>query len=317
MPPPTAPFRDFTLGEEDWEAVHIAAWLHDCGKVTTPEYIVDKATKLEALYDRIHEIRMRFEVLKRDAEIACWQAIAGGADEATARAALAAAWALLDEEFAFVAACNEGGEEMDPARIERLQRIAARTWLRTLDDRLGVSPDELRRKGPVVALPVREALLADKPEHRVARSAEELIPADNPWGFRLRVPALRYNRGELANLSIGRGTLTDEDRYKINEHIVQTIRMLDELPFPRHLKAVPEIADIFEALTAVDRPYKKGKTLSEAIGIMARMRDAGHIDPDLFALFLTSGVYRQYAERYMPRDCVDEVDVARLLGGQR
>ncbi len=237
---------------------------------------------------------------------------------------------------------------MDPARIERLQRIAARTWLRTLDDRLGVSPDELRRKGPVVALPVREALLADKPEHRVARSAEELIPADNPWGFRLRVPALRYNRGELANLSIGRGTLTDEDRYKINEHIVQTIRMLDELPFPRHLKAVPEIAgghhekmdgsgyprgltreqmspvarmmaiaDIFEALTAVDRPYKKGKTLSEAIGIMARMRDAGHIDPDLFALFLTSGVYRQYAERYMPRDCVDEVDVARLLGGQR
>lgn len=341
------PFRDFTLGEEDWEAVHIAAWLHDCGKVTTPEYIVDKATKLEVLYDRIHEIRMRFEVLKRDAEIACWQAIAGGADEAAARAALAAGWALLDEEFAFVAACNEGGEEIDPARIERLQQIAARTWLRTLDDRLGVSPDELRRKGPAVALPVLEALLADKPEHRVARGADELIPADNPWGFRLQVPALLYNRGELTNLSIGRGTLTDEDRYKINEHIVQTIRMLDELPFPRHLKAVPEIAgghhekmdgsgyprgltrdqmspvarmmaiaDIFEALTAVDRPYKKGKTLSEAIGIMARMRDEGHIDPDLFALLLSSGVYRQYAERYMPSACVDEVDVVRLLGRQ-
>lgn len=338
------PYRNFSLDDEDWEAVHIAAWLHDCGKVTTPEYVVDKATKLEAIHDRIHEIRMRFEVLKRDAEIACWKAVAGGADPGTEQATLAASLAVLDAEFAFVAACNAGGEAMDPADVVRLQRIAARTWLRTLDDRLGVSAEALRRMGPGPALPVREALIDDKPEHRIPRSLEDAIPADNPWGFRLKVPELLYNRGELTNLCIDRGTLTEEDRFKINEHIVQTIRMLSELPFPRHLRAVPEIAgghhekmdgsgyprgltreqmsptarmmaiaDIFEALTAVDRPYKKGKCLSEAVGIMARMRDAGHIDPELFALFLQSGVYRRYADRFMARACVDEVDVAAML----
>ena len=340
------PFRDFRLGEEDWEAVHIAAWLHDCGKVTTPEYVVDKATKLETLYDRIHEIRMRFEVLKRDATIAYWQARAEGADEAAAKGRLVETHAALDREFAFVAACNEGAESMAPEDVARLQQIARRTWQRTLDDRLGLSPEERRRRadaGPV-RLPVTEPLLADKPEHRYERGAMDLLPADNPWGFRLKVPALLYNRGELTNLSITRGTLTDEDRYKINEHIVYTIRMLSELPFPRHLRAVPEIAgghhekmdgsgyprglkggemslvarmmaiaDIFEALTAVDRPYKTGKRLSEAVSIMAGMRDRGHIDPDLFALFLRSGVYRRYAERFMQRKCVDEVDVDAML----
>ncbi|MCK6394547.1 HD domain-containing phosphohydrolase [Zoogloea sp.] len=338
------PYRNFSLDDEDWEAVHIAAWLHDCGKVTTPEYVVDKATKLETIHDRIHEIRMRFEVLKRDAEIACWQAVARGGDLAVEQAALAESLAVLDAEFAFVAACNAGGEAMDPADVARLQRIGARTWLRTLDDRLGVSTEALRRMGPGPTLPVREALIGDKPEHRIPRSLEDAIPADNPWGFRLKVPELLYNRGELTNLCIDRGTLTEEDRFKINEHIVQTIRMLSELPFPRHLRAVPEIAgghhekmdgsgyprgltreqmspmarmmaiaDIFEALTAVDRPYKKGKHLSEAIRIMARMRDAGHIDPELFALFLQSGVYRRYADRFMARACVDEVDVAAML----
>jgi hypothetical protein len=142
------PYRNFSLDDEDWEAVHIAAWLHDCGKVTTPEYVVDKATKLEAIHDRIHEIRMRFEVLKRDAEIACWQAVAGGADPGTEQATLAASLAALDAEFAFVAACNAGGEAMDPADVVRLQRIAARTWLRTLDDRLGVSAGSPAPHGP-------------------------------------------------------------------------------------------------------------------------------------------------------------------------
>ena len=82
------PFRDFALDADEWEAVHIASWLHDCGKVTTPEYVVDKATKLETICDRIHEIRMRFEVLKRDAEIAYWKGRAEGGDPETLRAAL-------------------------------------------------------------------------------------------------------------------------------------------------------------------------------------------------------------------------------------
>ena len=142
----TGPFKDFALSEDQWQTLHIAAWLHDCGKVTTPEYVVDKATKLETIYDRLHEVRMRFEVVKREAEVACWQAIAGGEPSAARLAELRALWGTLDEEFAFVAECNEGGEFMAPDKVERLRRIAERTWTRTLDDRIGLGPEEQRRK---------------------------------------------------------------------------------------------------------------------------------------------------------------------------
>jgi hypothetical protein len=132
--------------------------LHDCGKVTTPEYVVDKATKLETVYDRIHEIRMRFEVLKRDAEIACLKAVAAGESEVVAHKRQTDTLAQLDEDFAFVATCNEGGEYLAPERLERLKSIAARSWLRTLDDRIGISREEKERKSrsPVPALPALE-----------------------------------------------------------------------------------------------------------------------------------------------------------------
>ena len=337
-------YRDFQLSEDEREALHVAAWLHDCGKVTTPEYVVDKATKLETIHDRIHEVRMRFEVLKRDAEIRCLRAIAEGSDEVSAHSRLATEWREIDDDFAFVASCNEGGEFMARDRIERLQAIATRTWWRTLDDRIGISHEEkLRKKAtPGAALPVREALLADKPEHLFPRREQDRLPQE----FRMTVPELLYNRGELYNLAVGRGTLSEEERYKINEHIVQTLVMLKKLPFPKHLGQVPEIAgghhekmdgsgypqrltrdemsplarmmaiaDIFEALTAVDRPYKKGKTLSEALAIMARMQQEQHIDGELFALFVRSGVYLDYAGRFMQPDQIDAVDVNRLVGG--
>ncbi len=339
-------YKDFSLNEDDWEAVHVAAWLHDCGKVTTPEYVVDKATKLETLYDRIHEIRMRFEVLKRDAEIDCLKAIASGEPEAAARANLLAGLAQLDDDFAFVATCNEGGEFMAPEKQERLKSIATRTWQRTLDDRAGISHEEKERKqrAPAFKLPATEPLLADKPEHVFERLARDRIAEDNPWGFKMQAPKSLYNKGELYNLSVARGTLSEEERYKINEHIVQTLIMLSQLPFPKHLRNVPEIAgghhekmdgtgypkrlqreemspvarmmavaDIFEALTAVDRPYKKGKTLSEAIKIMSFMKKDQHIDPDLFDLFLRSGVYREYAERFMRPEQIDEVDITAYV----
>src|SRR5262249_36276999 len=133
------PFRDFAMTDEEWETLHIAAWLHDCGKVTTPEYVVDKATKLSTIYDRLHEIRMRFEVLKRDAEIEYWRRVADGGDRDAQHAALEAKCKELDADFRFVAECNQGGESMSPDAIERLRRIARRTWLRTLDDRMGLS----------------------------------------------------------------------------------------------------------------------------------------------------------------------------------
>ncbi|MFQ1996486.1 HD domain-containing phosphohydrolase [Aeromonas veronii] len=340
------PFQHFSLDEKQWEAIHIAAWLHDCGKVTTPEFVVDKATKLETLCDRIHEVRMRFEVLKRDAEIAYWQARLHGGDEATLQATLQQQWQQLDEEFAFIARCNEGGEFMATEDIARLLQIAGRTWQRTLSDRIGISQDELARKQRAAEspLPVTEPLLADRPDHLFTRSNRDRLAPDNPWGFQVNTPEYLYNRGELYNLAIRRGTLTDEERYKINEHMIQTIIMLEKLPFPANLKQVPEIAgghhekmdgtgypkrlkrdemsiparmmaiaDIFEALTAGDRPYKKAKSLSEAIRIMGFMQQDHHIDPELFALFLRSGVFLRYAKRYMSPELIDEVDISPYL----
>ncbi|MBC3382439.1 HD domain-containing protein [Pseudomonas sp. SWRI12] len=339
-------FDAYRPTEDEWEALHIAAWLHDCGKVTTPEYVVDKATKLETLHDRIHEIRTRFEVLKRDAWIDYWRAVANGGESSSLEQQRDATLTALDDDFAFVARCNLGSEAMAEADLQRLQHIAQRPWTRTLDDRLGVSWEENRRQArtPKPTLPVTEPLLADKPEHLFERHAAELIPADNPWGFQLDVPAWKYNRGELYNLSITRGTLTREERYVINHHMVQTILMLSQLPFPSHLNNVAEIAgghhekmdgsgypkrlkreemslparmmaiaDIFEALTAADRPYKKAKKLSEALGIMATMCRDAHIDPELFGLFIEEKIYLSYAEQFLDPHQIDEVDPDSLL----
>lgn len=342
------PFKTFALSEEEWYELHLASWLHDCGKVTTPENVVDKATKLECIYNRIHEIRMRFEVLWRDAQIDHYRALAAGAgDSDVSRQALDARLKELRDDYAFVAECNQGGEFMAPERVERLKRIASQVWLRHFDDRLGLSDDEFERKArtPAVPLPAEELLLADKQEHLVARDDGGKPFGDNPHGFRVEVPEYAFNYGELYNLSVARGTLTEEERFKINEHIIQTIVLLNQLPFPRELRRVPTwagnhhekldgtgyprrlkaehlslperimaIADIFEALTASDRPYKKAKTLSESIRIMGFMCKDGHICPDLFALFLQSGVYRDYAQAYLSPEQIDEVDVAQYLG---
>lgn len=345
------PFADFRMASDDqWREFNVAAWLHDCGKLTTPEYVVDKATKLETITNRIHEIRMRFEVLLRDAEIeACRQRLAGGADEATLAAELEKVRKQITEDFAFVAECNVGGEVMADEKIDRLERIAALTWTRHLDDRLGISQDEARLKNrqPAPRLPVVEHLLADKPEHIIPRTDPD--PFDgNTHGFNMTVPENQYNLGELYNLSIRKGTLSTEDRFKINEHIIQTILMLKRLPFPDNMKQVPDIAgshhetmigtgyprglkkeemsiparimaiaDIFEALTAADRPYKKPKPVSEALRIMSLMRNDQHIDADLFDLFLQSGVYREYAEQFLDPGQIDSVDIHTYLSTKR
>jgi HD-GYP domain-containing protein (c-di-GMP phosphodiesterase class II) len=340
------PLADFAFRSDDeWREFRIGAWLHDCGKVTIPEYVVDKATKLETIYNRIHEVRLRFEVLLRDAEIASLKAMQNGDDPAAAARAFQEKRAALSDDFAFVAECNIGGEFMAPERIARIRRIAGRTWLRHFDDRLGLSQEELwRRAGsPASGLPAVENLLSDKPWHIVPRGfSRELDPK---YGFKMSVPEHLYNFGEVLNLCVERGTLSEEERFKINEHIIQTVVMLDALPFPRELKKVPEyagthhetltgsgyprrlaeqelsvparimaIADIFEALTASDRPYKKAKTLSEAVKILAAFKKKRHIDPDLFDLFLTSGVYRRYAERRLSPEQIDSVDISRYLG---
>jgi HD-GYP domain-containing protein (c-di-GMP phosphodiesterase class II) len=343
------PLADFNFATQDeWREFQIGAWLHDCGKVTTPEHIVDKATKLEAIYNRIHEVRTRFEVLLRDSEIAALRAILDGADSAAAWSDHRRRAETLHDEFAFVAGCNVGSEFLSDAKIERIREIGRRTWLRYFDDRLGLSHLEAERLAdiPAPVLPASETLLADKPEHRIKRGADDGRYPEH-LGFKMKIPEHLYDLGEIHNLSISRGTLTEEDRFKINEHIIQTLVMLDRMPFPAHLRRVPEyagthhetisgtgyprrlagdelsiparivmIADIFEALTASDRPYKKAKSLSEAITILAALRDAKHIDADLFGLFLTSGVYRDYAARFLQPEQIDTVDVTLFLASR-
>jgi len=343
-------FKDYQLDEDQWQEIHIASWLHDCGKVTTPEYVVDKSTKLETIYDRIHEIRMRFEVLKRDAEIEYWKAIVEGADKEASKIELKQKLQTLDDDFKFVAICNQGGEFMEDEKIERLNKIANKRWKRTLDNHLGVSWEEKQRmdKSPRKILPVEEKLLDDKLEHVIERVESDSMPVDNKWGFKLDVPEYKFNRGELYNLSIKRGTLSNEERFLINDHMVQTIMMLEKLPYPAYLKNVPviagchhetmdgkgypkrltkndmpltarmmAIADIFEALTASDRPYKKPKTLVESLRIMSFMRNDKHIDSDLFDLFLSSGVYLEYAEKYLAKDQIDDVDINQFLSSKK
>lgn len=338
------PLADFHLVGDEWYELEVAGGLHDCGKVTTKEYVVDKATKLETIYNRIHEIRTRFEVVKRDVEIEYLKGVVAGGAEAELREARDRRLQQLDADFSFVAECNMGGEVMAAEKVERLEKIGAITWLRTLDDRFGVSWEEnARLPAEPEPLPAVEHLLADKPSHMIPYDAPPAV-GDEHGRFVLNPPAQKFNLGEIYNLSIRRGTLTAEERYHINEHIVQTILMLESLPFPRILTRVPEyagghhermdgkgyprgltrdqmsvparimaIADIFEALTARDRPYKARKTLSECVRIMANMSREGHIDPDIFELFLTSGVYRRYAEMFLLPDQIDEVDIARYL----
>ncbi|MFC6855839.1 GAF and HD-GYP domain-containing protein [Marivibrio halodurans] len=317
-------FAEFTLNSDEWYELHVAAWLHDCGKVTTPEYVVDKASKLETIYNRIHEIRTRFEVLRRDAEIECLKAKLDGSDPAEADRVFARKVAELEEEYAFVADANVGGEFMNDADVDRLKAIGGRTWTRHFDKARGLSPVEAMRAkaNPPAKPPVEEPLLGDLPEHIVGK----------------------YNQGELYNLGIRRGTLTAEERETINDHIVVTLKMLESLPFPKKMRRVPEyagghhekmdgtgyprglvkedmsiparimaIADIFEALTAADRPYKKAKTVSESLKIMSFMVKDRHIDPDLFALFLRSNVWKDYADQYLEPFQIDPVDIHDYL----
>lgn len=317
-------FADFDLDEDQWYELHVAAWLHDCGKVATPEYVVDKASKLETIYNRIHEVRTRFEVLRRDAEIECLKKQLAGEDAVRAQEEFEAECRKLEEEFAFVATANVGGEFMKDEDVERLEKIGSRTWVRHFDKTIGLSPLEQMRydRLDIPAAPAEEPLLANLPEHKVDK----------------------YDQGELYNLAIRRGTLTAEERETINDHIVVTIKMLERLPFPKKLKRVPEyagghhekmdgtgyprglkrdqmsiparvmaIADIFEALTAADRPYKKAKTISESLRIMSFMVKDNHIDPDLFDLFLRSGVWKEYADRFLAPEQIDRVNIEDFL----
>jgi HD-GYP domain-containing protein (c-di-GMP phosphodiesterase class II) len=278
------PLADFKLTDSDRYELRIAALLHDCGKVTTPVHVVDKATKLQTIFDRIQLIDTRFEVLKRDAEVRMWRSVAAGEERAGAENNYEAFCRRCDEDRIFLRKANIGGERMSEEDIARVRRIANDYHWRDIDG-----------------------------------NDATFLSAD-----------------ELENLIIRTGTLTDAERQIINHHIVATIRMLEQLPWPKHLRRVPEyagghhermdgkgypkglkreqmswqarmigIADIFEALTAKDRPYKEGMKLSQALNILENLRNDGHIDPDLYDVFLRSGICRRYADAFLGKQQID------------
>lgn len=340
------PLAHFNFESEDqWLEFRVGAWLHDCGKVTTPEYVIEKATKLDMLFNRIHEIRMRFEVLLRDANIRRLETLLEGGNDLEADQKFDREKAELIRDFAFIADCNMGRESMHPSDCERIRTIGEKTWLRYFDDTLGLSQQDTMRlqADDKPALPVTEQLLSDKPKHIVPRPPNK-VP-DPALGIKMNIPENMFNYGEIYNLSIQKGTLTAEERYKINEHIIETINLLEKIPFPDFLQRVPEyatthhetldgrgyprkltekdlsiparimaVADIFEAITASDRPYKKPYKLSESLKILSNMKNNRHIDPDVFELFLTSGVYKEFAVKYLLPEQIDDVDIYEFIG---
>lgn len=278
------PLADFALTDKDRYELKIAALLHDCGKVTTPVHVVDKATKLQTIFDRIQLVDTRFEVLKRDAEIEMLRAIADGGDREELERRYQMRVTLYDEDRAFLRKTNIGGERMNDEDVERVKRIGR--------------------------------------DYRWRNTAGEDVPF--------------LTDDEVENLTIRAGTLTAGEREIINHHIVATIKMLEQLPWPKHLKNVPEyagghhermdgkgypkglkreemswqarmmgIADIFEALTAKDRPYKDAMKLSQALSIMENFKNGGHIDPDLFAVFKEKEVFAAYARRFLGEGQID------------
>ena len=339
-------FKEFTL--EDKEALRefeIGAWLHDCGKVTTPEYVVDKSTKLETINDRIHEVRTRFEVLWRDAQIDYLEAKLSGSDAEEALTILHETQERLQEDFAFIASANIGGEYMSPEKQEKVRSIGAQEWLRHFDDSLGLGEVEMLRydKKNTQNLPAKEKLLSDKKQHIIKREYFD-YKAYEEDGFKEEVPEYLYNHGEVYNLCIEKGTLSAEERYKINEHVIMTIKMLEKIPFPSGMSKIPEyagthhetligtgyprkltkdelsiparimaLADVFEALTASDRPYKKAKTLSESVKILSFMVKDEHLDADIFRLFLENDLHNVYAKIYLKPEQIDEVDIEQFL----
>ncbi len=338
-------FKDFDFADsERRREFKMAAWLHDCGKITTPEHVVDKGSKLETCYNRIHEIRTRFEVVWRDLEIHYYQELRKHpAQESKLQQEKTQAQQQLINDFAFVAKCNVGSEGIEKEDVDRLYQIGERKWTRHFDDQLGLSPLEERRlKRRSAELPVTENLIDDKIEHKIEW---EVAPSgESEYGITLQPPELQNNEGELYNLSIIRGTLNNEERYRVQGHIVSTIKMLESLPFPPELANVPKYAsthhetlkgtgyprglsaedltieerilvlsDIYEALTAGDRPYKKAKPLSVALGIMRDMVLDDRIDKHVFNLFLRSGIYLSYAEQHVNEEQLDDVRVEDYL----
>ena len=287
-------FAEFKFSPAERYELRIAALLHDFGKVVTPVHVMDKSTKLETIHDRIELVAARYAVLEREAEIAWLRARLA---ESRHDVGEPPEHPELRDELAFLRSCNAGAEEMAPALQERIRSIAARRRWRNLDG---------------VVAPI-------------------------------------LDDDEVENLTISHGTLNPRERKVIEDHAELTIRLLEQLPFPPQLSAVPRIAgahheridglgyplglagsqislqgrllglaDVFEALTAPDRPYRDPNSVSTAVEMLREMVKRGHLDGDLFEVFLRERVHLRYAREHLQPEQVDDAtfeEIVRLPGG--
>ena len=285
-------FPDFIVGDEARYEIQVASWLHDCGKLTTPDSVLDKATKLHKMHDGIHEINNRFMILMQKTELAFTQKIIHTPEaQANLQLELNEQLKILEGDRAFLESCNKGGEFMSEEYQSRVKAIAELTW---------------------------ENHLGEK---------QKMLSSD-----------------EIYNLCIVRGTINNEERQIINNHMQVTIDMLNSLHFPKNLKRVTEIAgghhekmngkgfpkgltrdemsiparmmaiaDIFEALTSKDRPYKDPMKLSQTLSIMSNMVKEEHIDGELFSMFLKQGVWKRYGQSCLNPEQLDISDISAYL----
>ncbi|NPA65818.1 MAG: HD domain-containing protein, partial [Epsilonproteobacteria bacterium] len=332
-------FKEFHIKDKELlKGIEWSSWLHDCGKLIIPNDIIDKATKLEIVYNRIHEIRTRFEVVLRDAKIAYYKARMDGVSHEIAQAEYERKKAQLQSDFAFIAQLNLGETEVSEDDCKRLHKISSVTWERNFSKYIGISWQERERLGKSQkeeTLPVLEKLLQDGKEHEITRSQSDLTLYKEEK-VKMEIPELLYNKGEIYNLCIPIGTITKEEKFKIQEHAIHTLKILKELPWSDKLKyivldaanhhehldgtgyprllhedklSVPArimaVADIFEALTSIDRPYKKAKPLSEVLALMVDMVKANSIDKEIFKLFIKNKIYLKYAQGYLNEEQID------------
>lgn len=277
------PYAAVHFGPDELEELKLAAWMHDVGKITTPVHVVDKGTKLETIIDRIEIIRIRFRYIGKAMQAQLLEKLLELAGSGASRQDMFAVTEEmetrrqeLEADLAFVEGCNQPGEFMSDERIARVKDIAARTY--------------------------------------------EENGEQKPW----------LTENEVENLCIRKGSLTDAERKIIEDHTVVTLDMLGRLPFPKRLKRVPEfagghhekldgtgypnrltaeqlplqarilaVADVFEALTARDRPYKAPMKLSQALKILGFMCKDKHIDAEVFQLLKDSGLVREYAQAHL------------------
>jgi len=292
------PLASFSMSDSDRHQLDIAGWLHDCGKIATPDHIMEKATKLETIFDRINYIDAKFEIISRDLKIA------------------------YQEQIISAMKNNK------PVEVKQLERL-----LDTELKQVALDRALLQR------INVGGEFLGDKELAQIERIAKHYHLVIND----ISTPLL--NDDEVENLSIRRGTLTAGEHDVMKRHMDVTKNILDALPFPKHLSKVSEyalghhekldgtgyprgltkeqmsvparlmaITDIFEALSAVDRPYKKAKPVSECLFILGTMVEKNHLDPDIFAVFIESGVYKNYISEYANPEQLDDVDLNNLPG---